>query len=156
MTSTPQLPTPPTSTNTFTRSHRIAFAILTSLLFVFLLVQYLRRPVPLDERVMMQTPFTLPSRVDPNTATLQELTRIPHLAEGLAKKIIDYRTARLPLTSDGIVFRQPVDLTHVSGLGQKTLDLLLAYLEFPEEPEESNNEIRNSNDESNSNVQTFK
>ena len=84
---------------------------------------------------MTQTALGLPGRVNPNTATLQELTRIPHLAEGLAKKIIDYRTARQSQTADGIVFHQPGDLTQVPSLKQKTLDMLMPYLEFPEETE---------------------
>jgi len=117
----------------FTRSHRVAFAILTSLLFVFLLVQYLRRPMLLEEGAITQASVALPSRADPNTATLAELTRIPHLGEGLAKKIIAYRTARQSQVADGVVFRQPEDLMQISGLKQKTLDMLLPYLEFPEE-----------------------
>ncbi|MCL2641708.1 MAG: helix-hairpin-helix domain-containing protein [Phycisphaerales bacterium] len=134
-----------------THSHRIAFATLTSLLLMFLLIQYLRRPIPFDERSITQSPFTLSTRIDPNTASLPELTRIPHLAEGLAQKIIDYRTTRLPQSPDGIIFRQPADLTRVPGLRQKTLELLLPYLEFPEEPEERNDETRMTNDESNPN-----
>ena len=77
----------------------------------------------------------MPRRVDPNTATAAELTRIPHLAEALAARIIDYREKRKGLADGGIVFREPADLTRVPGLGKATVEQLRPYLEFPEDEE---------------------
>jgi competence ComEA-like helix-hairpin-helix protein len=108
--------------------------MLLALLLTLLTVQYLRRPARLDEPAVLHgQPIRLPTRIDPNTATAEQLTRIPHLGDKLAAKIIDYREARKPLTPDNIVFHAAEDLSHISGLGRKTLDQLRPYLQFPDD-----------------------
>jgi Helix-hairpin-helix motif len=126
-------PTPPDEWG-WTRPQRIGLATLLFLLLALLTIQYLRRPARLTDPIIIHgNPITLPTRIDPNTATAAELTRIPHLGEKLAAKIIDYREARKPLTPDAIVFHTPEDLTHIPGLGPKTLDQLRPYLQFPDD-----------------------
>jgi DNA uptake protein ComE-like DNA-binding protein len=120
----------------FTAAQRYALGIFVSLLIAFLGIQYVRRPARLEPATSRQAALTLPRRMDPNTASALELTRIPNLAEALAQKIIEYREARKAVAEDGIVFRQPEDLTHIVGLKQKTLEQFLPYLEFPADPEE--------------------
>ena len=123
----------------WTRPQRAGLGILLAILLTFLLIQYLRRPARLDDPVVTYNgeAITLPRRVDPNTATAAELTRIPHLAEALAGKIIDYREKRKRLTEDGIVFREPADLSKIPGLGKATVEQLRPYLEFPEDAAET-------------------
>ncbi|HUO08029.1 MAG TPA: helix-hairpin-helix domain-containing protein [Phycisphaerae bacterium] len=121
----------------WSRPQRTALAILLSLLLALLLIQYLRRPFRLDDPITLLhgQPLTLPSRIDPNTATLEELTRIPHIGEKVAAKLLAYRDARKPLTPDNIVFRSPEDLARIPGLGKKTATDLTPYFEFPPDPD---------------------
>ena len=120
----------------FMPSQRYALGVLVSLLIIFLMIQYVRRPRRLEMGNATQSALTLPRRLDPNTASALELTRIPNLAEALAGKIIAYREARKAVSEDGIVFRQPEDLTHIPGIKEKTLSQFLPYLEFPPDAEE--------------------
>src|SRR5271163_4662380 len=122
----------------WTPAQRTGLAILLSLLLAFLIIRYIRRPFQLNDSLVIlhNQPTTLPTRIDPNTASFEELSRIPHLGENLVNKIIDYREARKPLTPDNIVFHQPEDLEHIQGIGKSTADQLRPYLQFPDDPDD--------------------
>ena len=65
--------------------------------------------------------------IDPNTAPWWELTALPDIGEGTARKIVEYREAhadRLP------VFRRAGDLEPVPGIGPKTIRRIEPYLRF--------------------------
>ncbi len=53
--------------------------------------------------------------VNINTATLSQLTSLPNIGEGLAQRIIDYRTANGP-------FKAIEDIMNVEGIGQTRFD----------------------------------
>jgi hypothetical protein len=117
------------------RHQRIGLGILVFLLLAFLAVQYLRRPFRLDDPAVIVDgrTITLPRRIDPNTATIPDLSRIPHIGETLAGKIIQYRDARKAAAADGIVFHRPADLHAVPGIGTKLIDQLRPFLMFPDD-----------------------
>jgi hypothetical protein len=121
----------------WTRGQRMALGTLLFLLIVVLSIQLVLRAHRIDERIVVLhgQPLTLPTRIDPNTATLEELTRIPHIGEKVAGKLIAYRDERKPLTPDNIVFRSPEDLSHIPGLGKKTAQDLAPYFQFPDDAE---------------------
>ncbi len=121
----------------WSRPQRMGLGCMLFLLLLFLTIQYTRRPFLLNDPavIVRGERITLPTRTDPNTATALELTRIPHLGDKLAAKIIDYRERRKPLTPEGIVFHTPEDLSHIPGLGTKTLEQLRPYLQFPDDAE---------------------
>ncbi len=77
----------------WTRSQRIVLGVLVFLFLVVLGVGYWRRPYRLDDPVVIVggERMELAARVDPNVATVLELTRIPHVGEKLAGKIVEYR-----------------------------------------------------------------
>ena len=57
--------------------------------------------------------FAADGQVDLNTGTAKELQQLPGIGKGLAKRIVDYRTANGP-------FKTVEDLIKVKGIGKKT------------------------------------
>ena len=57
--------------------------------------------------------FAADGQVDLNTSTAKELQQLPGIGKGLAKRIVDYRTANGP-------FKTVEDLMKVKGIGKKT------------------------------------
>jgi competence ComEA-like helix-hairpin-helix protein len=65
---------------------------------------------------------SLPSAIDPNRATAEELQRLPGIGPKMAQRIMEER-ARAP-------FRAVEDLRRVSGIGVKTLEKLRPHIEI--------------------------
>ena len=59
--------------------------------------------------------------LDINTATEEELTQLPGVGPGLARRIVEYRTANGP-------FQTVDDLQNVSGIGPSKFDRLAPYI----------------------------
>ncbi len=64
-----------------------------------------------------------PGRIDVNTATADELERLPRVGPALAQRIIDHRQRHGP-------FQTPEDLRHVRGIGPSTVRLLEPLVTF--------------------------
>ena len=64
--------------------------------------------------------------VDLNTAGIQELVTLPGIGQGLAQRIVDYRTAHGP-------FESPEALMEVSGIGEKKFAELRDYITVGDE-----------------------
>lgn len=62
-------------------------------------------------------------RINVNTASKEELIRIPGIAEVLADRIIEYRTANGPFSSLD-------ELTNVKGIGEKSLARMRGYMKL--------------------------
>jgi competence protein ComEA len=60
-------------------------------------------------------------KLDPNKAAMDDLLKLPKIAEELANRI-----------TEGRPYKNLDDLDRVDGIGPKTLELLKPYLEFPE------------------------
>lgn len=130
------LPEPAPESWGWTRAHRIGLGLLVAALLLLLAVQFARRPLRLtDPLTLIPSPpgsTSLPTRVDPNTATAAELSRIPHIGPKLAEAIVRYRDARQHGVADGIVFSRLEDLDRVPGIGKKLLEQIEPYVDFPE------------------------
>ncbi|MBV8670700.1 MAG: helix-hairpin-helix domain-containing protein, partial [Candidatus Eremiobacteraeota bacterium] len=59
--------------------------------------------------------------LDINTATETELTQLPGVGPGLARRIVEYRTANGP-------FQTVDDLQNVSGIGPSKFDRMAPYI----------------------------
>lgn len=80
------------------------------------------RPARFDE---------LADRLDPNTATWQELVAIPTLGEKRARAIVDHREDWAKRHPGEPAFTSPVDLVVVKGIGAGTVEAMEPYLMFP-------------------------
>lgn len=134
------------------RAAHITCYVLLGVLLAWVLVQRYFRPLVLGERITVaatqaadgtiaQTGESggLPAgrideRIDPNTATWTELTRLPRIGESIAKRIVEYRENQRSEGTGGTatqpVFTCPQDLDQVRGIGPKTVELIAPHLKF--------------------------
>ena len=78
-------------------------------------------PAVFPDRVTAAT-----ERIDPNTASIGSLRRLPGIGPMIAERLVEYRSARR-----APAFRSPDDLAGVSGIGPRTVEELRPFLEFP-------------------------
>ncbi|HOK96963.1 MAG TPA: helix-hairpin-helix domain-containing protein, partial [Anaerohalosphaeraceae bacterium] len=71
-----------------------------------------------------------PERINPNTASLASLVRLPGIGKARALDLIAYRSAQ-PQPA----FRSANDLEAIKGIGPKTAEMLAPWLTFEEEQE---------------------
>lgn len=81
-------------------------------------------------------PPLLPSRLDVNRATAEELERLPGIGPALAARIIADRSSRGPFASPEAILRVP-------GIGARTLARLRPYLWSTGPPADSGSPIAN-------------
>lgn len=60
-------------------------------------------------------------QVNVNTASVQELQRLPRVGPALAQRIVEFRSANGP-------FKTPDELTRVKGIGEKSILTLKPYV----------------------------
>ncbi len=123
----------------FTRGHRLGLGLLLAGLLGLLIYHYVRRPMRLDDGVVVvrgpdghAVVATLPRLVDPNQATAEELARIPGVGVKTAEALVKYRAARREMAEDGRVFLRLADVERVPGVGKKTAENMGEYLAFPQ------------------------
>ncbi len=71
-----------------------------------------------------------PSRINPNTASMASLVRLPGVGKARAMDIIHYRQSQKP---NEPVFLSADDLQAIHGIGPKTAAALVPWLTFEEE-----------------------
>jgi competence ComEA-like helix-hairpin-helix protein len=132
---------------TLTRDEHRALAFIAALLCLSAVVRVVHLPAatevpgePLDldahiaateravaEAERMAEPLRPGERIDPNTASLTELARLPRVGPALARRILEDREARGP-------FRTTGDLARVPGVGPRLLELAAPHLDLPDGP----------------------
>jgi len=70
-------------------------------------------------------------RLDPNSATWQELSVLPELGEKRAKEIVAYREEFVRAGRGAVAFRSAEDLLKIKGIGVSMVENLSPYLKFP-------------------------
>ena len=68
----------------------------------------------------------LSNTINPNTATVESLMRLPGIGGSKARSIVEYRQ------SGAVVFRNATDLENIKGIGPATSAKLAPYLCFDE------------------------
>ena len=76
-----------------------------------------------------QDRILLENRIDPNTATIGSLVRLPGIGIGRASAIIAYRENR---SNGGPAFSDCNDLDDVTGIGPVTINNICEHLTFEE------------------------
>ena len=72
----------------------------------------------------------LEGRVNPNSASVGSLVRLPGIGLTRATAIVAFREAFAARGSEGIAFRRPIDLEQIRGIGPKTVAGLAPWLRF--------------------------
>lgn len=87
--------------------------------------------VPDPQPPLGQKAAELTSRIDPNSASLDELIALPQLGEKRAKAVIEYRERWQKYHPNEPAFAEPLDMVKVTGIGAAMKDNLAPYLIFP-------------------------
>ena len=82
-----------------------------------------RREDEEDQLAQGTNPTPADFRLDPNTASRDDLNRLPGVGDSLADRIIEARADQ--------PFTKPEDLMRIPGIKQKTLDRIRPHLTFP-------------------------
>jgi competence protein ComEA len=134
---------------TLTSDERRALAFIAGLLFLSAAVRLASLPervAPPGERVdlaahiaateravaraeRMAEPLAPGERIDPNTAPVEELARLPRVGPALARRIVEDRERNGP-------FRRADDLARVPGVGARLVELTGPHLALPPAPVE--------------------
>jgi competence ComEA-like helix-hairpin-helix protein len=116
----------------WTVGQRVGLGVMVLVLIGILGWGWWRRPAVIGEGsvVVDGGMATLPMRIDPNVASEKELSRIPHVGEKIAAKIVAFREEH---GAEGVVFRRVDDLRRVDGVGKGLVELLRPYLEIGED-----------------------
>ena len=72
---------------------------------------------------------SLEFKINPNSATWQQLAQLPGIGPQKANDIVSYRQQN-DKSKTVMVFKSPYDLTQVNGIGIKTVQSISQYLEF--------------------------
>lgn len=72
------------------------------------------------------------SRLDPNTASADELAMIPNIGPGRARQIVAYRERVVGDDPKAVAFQKPEDLLRVKGIGWSLLNHMIPHLLFPD------------------------
>jgi hypothetical protein len=120
----------------WTASQRRAILILLFALLAVLCFRYFTQPgfVPNPQPAEGARAGELATRIDPNTADWQTLAAIPTLGEKRAKDIVAYRQQMQSVLKTLTVFKRPLDLIPVRGIGVATIENIQPYLTFPGDP----------------------
>ena len=116
----------------WTPSQRKAILALTLPLLIFLLMGIMRRPFlvgdpPPESSARGQD---IANRLDPNTATAEELSAIPNLGEKKAHEIVEFRDSFYSHHVDKTAFVRGEDLMQIKGFGVGTVKNLEPYFAY--------------------------
>src|SRR4051812_14761408 len=117
----------------WTARQRLALSILTLLILTYLFILYLSHPSRISTPQSAQGPRAaeLLDQLDPNTATIFDLSALPNLGPAIARRIIEDREQFQKNHPNEPAYRELDDLQRIKGIGPATVENLKPYLRFP-------------------------
>ncbi|HEX8322798.1 MAG TPA: helix-hairpin-helix domain-containing protein [Tepidisphaeraceae bacterium] len=114
-------------------SQRRVLAVLLGVLIVYAGVRLTLNPVYIadPQPVAGDRASELADKLDPNTATVGDLSVLPGIGEKRAQAIVTWRERVQTRDGTAAPFQTPDDLLKVAGFGQSTVAQLTPYLVFP-------------------------
>ncbi|MBK8266950.1 MAG: helix-hairpin-helix domain-containing protein [Planctomycetes bacterium] len=113
-------------------THRIDALALTVFLFCIFFAVVRGRPIKqLENADSSNNQNAVIRGIDPETATWAELALLPGFGESAATKIVAYRDMWHARQPSSRIFSSPPDLQKVSGIGDKTVQRIRSFLQFP-------------------------
>ena len=117
----------------WTTRQRLALSLLILLILTYLLLRYQFAPTRIDNPQPLESPRAseLQDKLDPNTATLSDLSALPNLGPAMARRILDDREQFQKQHPNEPAYKSLNDLQRIKGIGPATLENLRPYLQFP-------------------------
>jgi hypothetical protein len=126
---------PRLSPEPWTAAQRGVLIGLTILLAVYVAIRFWLNPTYVSDPqpLVPSRAAELADRLDPNTATADELAALPMIGERRARDIINYRDRFTSEHPGRIAFEEPTDLLAIRGIGGAILQQIRPFLVFPKE-----------------------
>jgi len=117
----------------WTPRQRLALSVIILLILSYLLIRYQFTPARISNPQPPDAPRAsdLQDKLDPNTATADDLSSLPNLGPAMARRIIDDRNQFQKSHPNQPPYKSLADLLRVKGIGPATLENLRPYLRFP-------------------------
>ena len=117
----------------WTPRQRLALSLLILLILSYLLIRYQFTPARISNPQPIQGPRAtdLQDKLDPNTATAEDLSALPNLGPAMARRIIEDRNQFQKQHPNQPAYQKLEDLQRIKGIGAATLENLKPYLSFP-------------------------
>jgi len=117
----------------WTPRQRLALSLLILLILASLLILTASHPSRISNPQSPQAPRAseLQDKLDPNTATAEDLSALPNLGPAMARRIIEDRDQFQKSHPNQPAYKKIEDLQRVKGFGPATLENLKPYLQFP-------------------------
>ena len=117
----------------WTTRQRLALSLLILLILSYLLIRYQFTPSRINNPQPLEGPRAndLQNKLDPNTATLDDLSALPNLGPAMARRILEDRQQFQKQHPNQPPYQKLEDLQRIKGIGPATLENLRPYLKFP-------------------------
>ena len=128
-------PPPPLSPRAWKAEQRGVLIGLTLLLAGYIAIRSILNPayVPDPQPLVPPRANELADRLDPNTATADELAALPMIGERRARDIINFRERFASGHPGRVAFEEPNDLMAIRGIGPAILQQIRPFLIFPKD-----------------------
>lgn len=117
----------------WTPRQRLALSVLILVIIGYLLVLRQMHPARVGNPQPADGPRAgeLADKIDPNVATVWDLSALPNVGPAMARRIVEEREQFRKDHPQEAPYKKLEDLKRVKGIGDATLENLRPYLEFP-------------------------
>jgi hypothetical protein len=116
----------------WSRRQRIGLVLLLAVLAVVLTCLWWQREPYQGVTASLQTLEPLPQQIDPNTESVESLSRLPGIGTHWAQKIVSFRAQQLAAGRQPPIFNRPDDMKAIPGLPDKAIDEAAYFMRFPD------------------------